>query len=239
MIIAYFFIIFKMKKFIIFLIPFLFLAGCGKSDINPITEPEPMGMANPASVYCEENGGVLEMREEEAGQYGVCVFPNGSECEEWAFYRGECEPSIDDAIQNQQIIGGDRDEHDCLISAGYSWCEVTQKCQRLWEEPCIEDSDFDVSDIEQAFLNKYPDWAKYNMKITVSKQIGDFASGGSVPRNEDAGGGYFFAAKTDDGWVIAADGNGNIVCSEIKPYDFPSDMISECWDDENMVLVER
>jgi hypothetical protein len=22
--------------------------------------------------------------------YGVCQFPNGSECEEWAFYRGQC-----------------------------------------------------------------------------------------------------------------------------------------------------
>jgi putative hemolysin len=50
------------------------------------------GLANPASVFCEENGGTLEIREEAEGQVGVCVFPDGSECEEWAYYRGECAP---------------------------------------------------------------------------------------------------------------------------------------------------
>lgn len=32
--------------------------------------------------------------------------------------------------------GSDRDEHGCIGSAGYSWCEVKQKCLRIWEEPC-------------------------------------------------------------------------------------------------------
>lgn len=32
--------------------------------------------------------------------------------------------------------GSDRDSHGCIVSAGYAWCEVKQKCLRLWEEPC-------------------------------------------------------------------------------------------------------
>lgn len=32
------------------------------------------------------------MRTDENGAYGVCVFPDGSECDEWAFFRGECGP---------------------------------------------------------------------------------------------------------------------------------------------------
>ncbi|MCK9459821.1 MAG: DUF333 domain-containing protein [Proteobacteria bacterium] len=47
-------------------------------------------LANPASVNCEEKGGKLEMRTEPAGQFGVCVFPDGSRCEEWRFFRDEC-----------------------------------------------------------------------------------------------------------------------------------------------------
>jgi hypothetical protein len=32
--------------------------------------------------------------------------------------------------------GSDRDEHGCIPSAGYTWCEPKQKCLREWEEPC-------------------------------------------------------------------------------------------------------
>ncbi len=50
-------------------------------------------LANPASVFCGEQGGTLELRaNDDGGQYGVCVFDDGNECEEWAFYRGECKP---------------------------------------------------------------------------------------------------------------------------------------------------
>jgi putative hemolysin len=50
-------------------------------------------LSNPASVFCEENEGTLEIREDDSGgQVGYCVFEDGSECEEWAFFRGECQP---------------------------------------------------------------------------------------------------------------------------------------------------
>ena len=39
---------------------------------------------------------------------------------------------------SDQLIGGDTDEHGCLIAAGYSWCETKQKCLRTWEELCPE-----------------------------------------------------------------------------------------------------
>jgi hypothetical protein len=35
-----------------------------------------------------------------------------------------------------QLVGNDRDVHGCIGSAGYSWCELKQKCLRIWEEPC-------------------------------------------------------------------------------------------------------
>jgi inhibitor of cysteine peptidase len=52
------------------------------------------GLPNPASAYCEDQGYRLEVRtDEEGNQYGVCIFSDGSECDEWAFYRGECGPA--------------------------------------------------------------------------------------------------------------------------------------------------
>ena len=33
----------------------------------------------------------------------------------------------------QKIIGGDKDEHGCLIAAGYSWNSTLQQCVRSWE----------------------------------------------------------------------------------------------------------
>jgi len=69
----------------------LLLVGCTAvpAPAQPTAEPN---VPNPASVYCEEQGGEVEIRTaDDGGQYGVCVFPDGSECEEWAFFRGECE----------------------------------------------------------------------------------------------------------------------------------------------------
>lgn len=39
--------------------------------------------------------------------------------------RGDC--------QQGQTVGGNQDEHGCIIDAGYSWNEEEQKCVREWE----------------------------------------------------------------------------------------------------------
>jgi hypothetical protein len=48
---------------------------------------------NPASINCVENGGKSETRSSPDGsQYGVCKFNDGTECEEWVYFRGTCKP---------------------------------------------------------------------------------------------------------------------------------------------------
>ncbi len=72
------------------LIVLIILAGC-KSHTKVSTVSNDSQMANPASVHCIDDGGSLEIRTAQDGsQAGYCIFENGSECEEWAFYRGEC-----------------------------------------------------------------------------------------------------------------------------------------------------
>ena len=44
--------------------------------------PKQVGTANPAGVYCAALG--------HAASGDQCAFPDGTSCEQWAFYRGEC-----------------------------------------------------------------------------------------------------------------------------------------------------
>jgi putative hemolysin len=64
-----------------------------QSDPSPSPTEKP-AIANPAAMYCEEHGGRLELRSQSDGsQAGYCIFPDNSECEEWAYMRGECAPA--------------------------------------------------------------------------------------------------------------------------------------------------
>ena len=93
----------------------LLLIGCTATNNQieptepPVTADEPVGLANPASVYCTEQGGSLEIHTDEAGgQNGICLFDDGSECEEWAYFRGECAPGntqLFDTVWNLQSYG--------------------------------------------------------------------------------------------------------------------------------------
>ena len=47
-----------------------------------------VGMTNPASVFCVEQGGTLEPRKDKDGnEYAMCHLPNGTVVEEWALFR--------------------------------------------------------------------------------------------------------------------------------------------------------
>jgi len=46
------------------------------------------------------------------------------------------------------LIGGDEDAGGCLIGAGYSWCEVKNKCLRVWEEKCELPTDNTIKSTE-------------------------------------------------------------------------------------------
>jgi hypothetical protein len=61
------------------------------------------------------------------------------------FHFQRTEQKQEQSQNNPQIIGGDKDAHGCLGSAGYTWCEVKQKCLRQWEEKCQSNNSFQYS----------------------------------------------------------------------------------------------
>lgn len=112
----------------------------GKNDKQTI--------ANPASVNCKDKGGNLIVKTGPLGQYGVCEFEDGRQCEEWAFFREDCpDGGIDvstyttSASRYCAIIGGKYNSTDrageedeqgtCKFSNGKE-CDVWQ----LWEGAC-------------------------------------------------------------------------------------------------------
>lgn len=71
------------------------LGGCARSS-GPVKQTAAASgrsarLANPASQHCVEQGARLKIElSPGGGQYGVCVFPDNRQCEEWALFRGEC-----------------------------------------------------------------------------------------------------------------------------------------------------
>ncbi len=82
-----------------FTIILLVLTACSALQTQPTPDPistnlPQLNLPNPASAYCTQNGNKLEIvTGADGSQYGVCIFPDGSTCDEWAYYRGECNPA--------------------------------------------------------------------------------------------------------------------------------------------------
>ncbi len=72
----------------------LLLMACSSSGTigaPPTPTIDQAKLANPAAAYCQDQGYRYETRKDEQGnEYGICIFDDGSECEEWAYFRGEC-----------------------------------------------------------------------------------------------------------------------------------------------------
>jgi putative hemolysin len=85
-----------MKRILTLIIILMALTACAAPQTQVVPEPAStdmpqVNMPNPASVYCTQQGNQLEIRTAADGsQYGICIFPDGSTCDEWAYYRGEC-----------------------------------------------------------------------------------------------------------------------------------------------------
>lgn len=78
-----------MKTYILFF-SLLIIAGLVYYFGFSRKETSSSGLANPAAVNCQKQGGSLNSLEFEKGTKAFCSFEDGSECEEWAFYRDEC-----------------------------------------------------------------------------------------------------------------------------------------------------
>jgi putative hemolysin len=95
----------------------LFITACQKQ--------ETIGIPNPASENCINLGGTLEFRENENGQYGVCI-KNNKECEEWALFRNEC--SLDMTSNEQGLSFQEcKQQGGLIIGINNDQCTINNK----------------------------------------------------------------------------------------------------------------
>jgi putative hemolysin len=123
-----------MKRILTFIIILMVLTACSTPQTKmptdkPATDMPQAGMPNPASVYCVQNGNKLEIQTAADGsQSGVCVLPDGSTCDEWAYYRGECgftaQKSLTPAINVEATIAN--------ASGGFIPPDTTEEIADWW-----------------------------------------------------------------------------------------------------------
>ncbi len=71
----------------ILMLSLLYSAGCSGNDAS---DAEENSLGNPATEYCIEQGGSPKTVQTEGGVAGICVLPDNTECDEWAYFRKEC-----------------------------------------------------------------------------------------------------------------------------------------------------
>ena len=72
------------KSCIVILVTAILMLGCTVSGPDPIMG---LQLPNPASVYCIERGGSINIKESPQGDVTTCVLSDGTEIDEWVYYR--------------------------------------------------------------------------------------------------------------------------------------------------------
>lgn len=143
-----------------------------------------------------------------------------------------------------------------LISAiaggGYLWWSLKSKTSSVSPTPTPEvtpaptpeqtptreeETKSDLEQIREAFAQKYSKPLD-EVIVNISENTGTYATGGVRFAGEESGA-MWLAYNDGEKWLIVFDGHGTIPCSAVDPYDFPADMVPECWDEATEGLYKR
>lgn len=106
--------------------------------------------------------------------------------------------------------------------------EETEKIVQDEQETEEADQPDDVALIKQAFSEKYGNPVE-EIDIHVNNQTDTHMRGLVKIGPETISGGMFLAAKVNGDWMIVHDGQGVFTCAEVEPFNFPDEMISDCY----------
>jgi putative hemolysin len=139
---------------------------------------ETQALGNPASTNCQEKGGILKLRTDKNKRvYGVCIFRDESECEEWLFLREKCMPgdfNPNDNIWEGSVMGDSDGKYD-------NYFEMING-----KKVGIDSKNEDISNILNALKDKdnfikvigaiqdnVNDYNKKRLNVTIIDDLGD------------------------------------------------------------------
>jgi hypothetical protein len=142
------------------------------------------GIADPSSTFCVSRGGRVEVVNNPAGQSGVCRFPDGSSCETWAFYRGECGPKPAASFWTKW---GGKIPLVLLVGAGLAALAFRETDRRGWTAPLglgmndtereqWVDNDEGLYDMQRRSRLSKREWVRQNRAL-IDDAAGNIRSG--------------------------------------------------------------
>ncbi len=156
----------KLLIFTLLLITTILTTWC--TNIN--TTKDIVEIANPASVYCEENWWMLELIFDNGESYGICNFDNWNHCEEWEYYRGECSPTLQKSWAWNNNLVCLPDTQECP-----DWSFVTRTWSECNFETCATTSktqqELDNEDSISKIFDKYKNSNSQNTTWLTQEDI--------------------------------------------------------------------
>jgi len=210
-----------MKKAILWitaLFAIVTLAGCNcNKEQNPSVEN--VGIANPASVYCGENGGTLQIEtSEDWGQYWICMFEDGSYCEEWSYFRGECQAgeiiyntvteqnnSVTSELYSEEDLAA---AEDVIINRVNEWEVIIEsfEARYAWDEMSIANLDY-CKELANAKWENIDECIVFTSSFHIPEQDTPMA-GSFEPNANIAWYGWYLGRATAGEWEILTNGFG-------------------------------
>ena len=176
-----------------------------------------VGIANLASVYCEENGWTLQIETAEDGsQSWICIFNDGSYCDEWSYYRNECQPGeiIYNTVSDEEVVEETTSEtfsEEELNAARSAIMNAVDEWEVRIESFNVDyaGNETSASNLEycQGFNPEVEKCAVFTSSFHIPEQ--DVQMAGAFEPNTDIDGWTWYLGKTADGsWMVLTNGLG-------------------------------
>src|SRR5271157_3447634 len=104
-------------------------------------------LANPSTVYCNEMGRefggyqYVMKTDSDSNQYGICIMPDGTQCDSWDFFHGKCGNDFSYCAKNgygTTIISNGTSEYAACVLPGNSSNASAPGTASLQEIPIID-----------------------------------------------------------------------------------------------------